>query len=100
MKNNRRRGVLWDHKRSRWQTRIFFFFIFQKKKKNKADVSCELLAILENKAIKYFIGSKIHMKCQTLFSLKNKNKQKDILECYLLQILMELFMGYLTFSVS
>ena len=51
---------------------IYFFFYFSEK--TSLDISCELSA-----------WQTIHMKCQDLFSLKNKKKN---LECYLLQILL------------
>ena len=53
---------------------LLFFVVFFLSEKTSLVISCELSA-----------WQPIHMKCQDLFSLKNKNKN---LECRLLQILL------------
>ena len=53
---------------------LLFFFFFFFSEKTSLDISCELSA-----------KQTVHMKCQDLFSLKNK---KNFLECPLLQILL------------
>ena len=57
------------------QTTISFIFLFRFSDKTSLDISCESSA-----------WQMIHMKCQDLFSLKNKKKKN--LECHLLQILL------------
>ena len=51
-----------------------FFFFFYFSEKTSLEISCESSA-----------WQTIHMKCQDLFSLKNKKKK---IECHLLQILL------------
>ena len=53
---------------------ILFYFFFFFSEKTSLDISCESS-----------VWQMIHMKCQDLFSLKNKKK---IFECGLLQILL------------
>ena len=57
---------------------FFFFFFFFFSEKTSLDISCEKSA-----------WQMIHMKCQDLFSMKNK---KYFLECCLLQILLSALM--------